>query len=230
MINQGFIKIGHRGACGYEPENTLRSFEKAIELGVDMVELDVYVCISGELVVIHDDKVNRTTNGRGYVIKKSFQKLRNLDAGRGEKIPLLEEVLDLIDKRTGVNIELKGANTAQPVAKIIKKYVKDKGWSYNSFLVSSFNHHELSSFNKLLPQIKVGVLIAKLPVVYGELFEKFNIFSLNISTEFASKEFVDDAHQKGLKVYVYTVNKENDIQKLKAWGVDGIYSNFPDRL
>src|SRR6056297_2287931 len=102
------LKIGHRGAMGYEPENTLRSFKKAIELNVDMVELDVYVCSSGELVVIHDDKVDKTTNGKGYVSEKSFDELRKLDAGMGEKIPTLQEVLDLIDKRAKVNIELKG--------------------------------------------------------------------------------------------------------------------------
>jgi glycerophosphoryl diester phosphodiesterase len=75
-------KIGHRGACGYAPENTLLSFQKAIELNVDMVELDVYVCKTGELVVIHDEKVDRTTNGHGYVMEKTFEELRSLDAGQ----------------------------------------------------------------------------------------------------------------------------------------------------
>ena len=90
------IIIGHRGAMGYEPENTLRSFQKALDLGVDMIEFDVHLCKSGELVVFHDEKVNRTTNGQGYIAQKSLEKLKELDAGQGEKIPTLEEVLDLV--------------------------------------------------------------------------------------------------------------------------------------
>ncbi len=104
-----FLKIGHRGACGYEPENTLRSFKRALDLQVDMVEFDVYTLAGGEIVIIHDDKVNRTTNGHGYVLDKNFEEIRKLDAGQGEKIPTLEEALDLIDKKCQVNIELKGA-------------------------------------------------------------------------------------------------------------------------
>ena len=115
------IRIGHRGAMGYEPENTLRSFKKALALKVDMIEFDVYVCKTGEVVVIHDDKVDRTTNGKGYVVQKTLQELTSLDAGKGEKIPLLEEALDCINKKVQVNIELKGEGTAEPVYKIIQK-------------------------------------------------------------------------------------------------------------
>ena len=96
-------KIGHRGAMGYAPENTLKSFKKALELNVDAIELDVYICKSGELVVIHDDKVNRTTNGKGYVAEKTFKELRALDAGEKEKIPELKEVFDLVNKKVNIN-------------------------------------------------------------------------------------------------------------------------------
>ena len=98
------IAIGHRGAMGHEPENTIRSVRKALELGASWVEVDVYP-VEGELVVIHDDRLERTTNGRGYVVEQSLDSLRSLDAGKGEKIPLLREVFDAVDHRAGVNVQ-----------------------------------------------------------------------------------------------------------------------------
>jgi len=224
------IKIGHRGAGGYEPENTLKSFQKALDLKVDMVELDVYVCATGELVVIHDDKVNRTTNGKGYVIKKTFTELRALDAGKGEKMPTLEEVFNLVDRKTKVNIELKGPGTAKPVAKLIEEYVKEKGWQYEDFTVSSFNHYELKEFKELKPEVEVGALITGIPIGYSEFAEKVKASSVNLNMEFISQEFVEDAHARNLKVFVYTVNDEDDIARMKELGVDGLFSNYPDRI
>ncbi|MDD5342518.1 MAG: glycerophosphodiester phosphodiesterase family protein [Patescibacteria group bacterium] len=230
MKKDNIIRIGHRGACGYEPENTLRSFRKAIELGVEMTEFDVYVCATGELVVIHDDKVDRTTNGTGYVFKKTFSELRQLDAGQGEKIPTLEEVLDVINRKAKVNIELKGVGTAKPVAETIIRYQKEKGWLIDDFLVSSFNHHELKAFHDLLPEIPIGALITGIPLNYAEFAEKLGAQFVNVSMEFVTREFVDDAHQRGLKIAVFTVNEPDDFELIKAMGVDGVFSNFPDRI
>jgi glycerophosphoryl diester phosphodiesterase len=224
------LKIGHRGAMGYAPENTLKSFQKGLDLHVDMVELDVYVCKSGELVVIHDDKVDRTTNGHGYVIEKVLSELRSLDAGQGEKIPLLTEVFDLINRQAKINVELKGAGTAAPVAVLIEEYVKNKNWQYDDFAVSSFNHYELQAFNKLIPQIAIGALITGIPIGYAEFAEKVGAASVNLNIEFIDQAFVDDAHQRGLKVFVFTGNDPDDIKRMKQLGVDGMFSNFPDRL
>jgi len=224
------LKIGHRGAMGYEPENTLSSFKKAIKLNVDMIELDVYVCDTGELVVIHDNKVNRTTNGKGYVLDKSFKELRKLDAGKKQKIPILEEVLDLIDKRIKINIELIGVGTAKPVFEIIEKFVNEKGWSYEDFLISSFNHYELQEFNRLNPKIKIGALIMGIPIDFAKFAEKINAYSVNLSIEFINKEFVKDAHKRGMKVFVWTVDDIDDIERMRQLNVDGIFSNFPDRI
>ena len=224
------LKIGHRGAMGYESENTLRSFKKAIELKVDMVELDVHVCKSGELVVIHDDRVDRTTDGKGYVSEKSAQELRKLDAGKGDKIPTLREVLDFIDRRVKVNIELKGEGTAKPVSKLVEEYVSMKDWSYEDFLISSFNYNELIEFSKLNPKVKIGFLITYVPSGFLELAEKINAHSVNISMEFVNERFVQDAHKRGIKVFVWKVNDIEDIEKMVALGVDGIFSDFPDRL
>ena len=224
------MKIGHRGAMGYAPENTLKSFQKALELNIDAIELDVYVCKSGELVVIHDDKVDRTTNGKGYVVEKTLDELRILNAGEGEKIPLLSEVLDLVNKKVQINIELKGIGTAKPVYELIEDYVKNKSWTYEHFIISSFNHYELKTFKELNSNIKIGALIAGIPIGFAEFAEKLNAHSVNLCIEFINQEFVDDAHKRGLKVYVWTVNDFDDINRIKSFNVDGILSNFPDRL
>jgi len=224
------LKFGHRGAMGYAPENTLKSFKKAIDLNVDMIELDVYICKSGELVVIHDDKVDRTTNGKGYVIEKTLTELKKLDAGEAEKIPTLDEVLDFINRRVKVNIELKGENTANAVNEIIHKYVKEKDWDYDDFFVSSFNHYELKRFHILNKNIKLGALLVGIPIGYAKFAEKFNAYSVNLSLEFINKDFVDDAHRKGMKVFVWTVNDKDDMKRMKKLNVDGIFSNFPDMI
>ncbi|HEY4476008.1 MAG TPA: glycerophosphodiester phosphodiesterase family protein [Candidatus Paceibacterota bacterium] len=224
------LKIGHRGACGYEPENTLRSFRKALELGVDMVELDVYVLNAGNCMVIHDDTVDRTTNGKGYVWEKTFEELRELDAGKGEKIPTLQEVFDLVDRKAQVNVELKGVNTAEPVARLIEQYVAEKGWSYDDFLVSSFNHVELKKFHDTLPQVRIGSLITAIPITYAQFGEELGAYSVNLNKEFISREFVEDAHKRGMKVFVFTVNEPDEIEQMRSLGVDGVFTNYPDRF
>jgi len=230
------IKVGHRGAMGYEPENTLRSFKKALDIRVDMIELDVYVCKSGELVVIHDETVNRTTNGKGKVEDKTLTELKELDAGKGEKIPTLEEVLDLANlsaqegNKIKVNIELKGENTAEPVAKMIDKYIEEKGWSYEDFLVSSFNYKELQKFEKIESKIKTGFLSEKTPRNFIDFAEKAGAYSVNIPIEHIDNEFVENAHDHGLKVYVWRTNSLEDIKKAKLLDVDYICSNFPDKI
>ena len=138
------IKVGHRGAMGYEPENTLRSFKKALELGVDMIEFDVYVCKSGELVVIQDDTLERTTNGKGLVIEKTLAELKELDAGKEEKIPTLEEIMDLADKKVKINVELKGNNTAEPVSDMIENYENHPAFKLNLKNVQIYLLYRLS--------------------------------------------------------------------------------------
>jgi glycerophosphoryl diester phosphodiesterase len=224
------LKIGHRGACGYAPENTLASFKKSLELNVDMVELDVCLCRTGELVVIHDVKVDRTTNGKGYVIEKTLEELRKLDAGEGENIPTLDEVLDLINRKVKVNIELKNEKTTKPIFDLIEHYVKKKEWQYEDFYISSFNHIALRDFNRLNPNVKIGALVDGIPLGFAKFAEKLNAFSVNPNIEFINQNFVDDAHKRGLKVYVWTVNDSDDINRMKKLGVDGIFSNYPDRI
>ncbi len=201
-----------------------------MELGVDMIELDVHCCSSGDLVVIHDNRVDRTTNGSGYVSEMELEELRSLDAGKGERIPTLREVLDMIGGRVAVNIELKGRGTAKPVFELIEHYVREQNWSYDDFMVSSFNHYELLEFVELKSSVRIGALIEGIPLGYAEFAERLRAYAVNASLEFVDRDFVDDIHKRGMKVFVYTVNEPEDIERMRSLGVDGVFSNYPDRV
>lgn len=229
-MSEPFLRIGHRGACGYEPENTLSSFKKALELNVDMIELDVQRCKTGELVVIHDTKVDRTTNGTGYVSEKTLDQLKKLDAGKGESIPLLREVFDLIDNRKIINIELKGKGTAGPVSVIVKDYMNNKGWRKDAFLLSSFSRNELTSARTNAADLMLGMNITSLRKDTLTFARSLGAFSIHPSLKITSKGLVDKAHRQGIKVFVWTVNDEGDIKRMKEMDVDGCFSDYPDRL
>jgi glycerophosphoryl diester phosphodiesterase len=221
------ICIGHRGARGHEPENTLRSVRRAIELGADGIEIDVYF-VEGELVVFHDTKLERTTNGRGRLTRKSFQYLRALDAGNGEQIPTLGEVFDAVNRRAFINVELKGRRTAEPVAKLIEKYVRERGWSCEEFLVSSFHRRELRALAD--GPLRLGVLFARSARRFAPLAVKLGAFSIHPGLRWTNQRLVRRAHALGLKVFVYTVNDAKDIARMSALGVDGVFTDFPERV
>ena len=222
--------IGHRGAMGYAPENTLASFRKALQLQVDMIEFDVYALHDGSVVVIHDPFVNRTTNGSGMVMKKSLKELRALDAGDGEKIPTLQEVLDVVGKKAKVNIELKGKHSAAPVATIIKHYVEKKQWNYEDFLVSSFSRSELKQIEQIAPEIPRSLLTIQgiSPFIDIGFAKKIGAKAVSPWSKYINALFVSAAHRKGLNVYVYTVNTTEEALRMKKLGVDGIFTNYPD--
>ena len=220
--------IGHRGAMGYEPENTLLAIAKALTLDVDWIEIDVYN-IENNLIVFHDRDLSRTTNGTGDIYDYSFADLRSLDAGKGQQIPTLAEVFDLVDRRCGINIELKGIHTAELVINLITEYV-ERGWQYKDFLVSSFNHYELKQIKDACPQIAIGILIYNLPLNYLDIATALNAVVIIASYDFVTPEIVENIHNRGFKIFVYTVNKLKDIQRMKLLNIDGIISNYPDRL
>ncbi len=226
--NHKMLCIGHRGAMGHAPENTLLSISKAIEMGADWIEVDVYL-VEGELIVIHDPTLERTTNGEGAVMETSPAVLRSLDAGQGEKIPFLQEVFDLVDKRVGINIELKGPETAVPTVKLIHSQI-EKGWSYENILVSSFDHNMLRTVQQLDAAIKIGALIFHNPDDVTQYVQELNAFSINPWLNTVNEALVQKAHEQGLHVYVYTVNEPEDIERMRQWGVDGVFTNYPDRV
>lgn len=225
--------IAHRGASGYEPENTLRSFTKAITMEVDMIELDVYICKSGQPVVIHDDTIDRTTNGKGRVEDLTYDQLKKYDAGKKEHIPLLRDVFDLVakwNKNMVINIELKGNGTVKPVAELIKVYVKNGKLSYKNFIVTSFDHYKVKEFHDELPQVKTGVLFEGNPIDLADIAKKAGADYAVMYYEWLTPKFIADAHKKGVKVFVYTVNTKELAQKMQKMGADGIITDYPDIL
>lgn len=224
------VRVGHRGASGYEPENTLLAFQKAIDVGADMVELDVHMCKSGELVVMHDDTVDRTTNGTGRIEDKTLAELKGLECQKGERIPTLPEVLDLLDKKIKVDIEIKGKGTANQVRAIIEEYVDSHGWKYSDFMVSSFRHDELWAIRETDPELQIGVLTEMIPPGFLGFARKIKAYSVNVPVDKIDEKFVDSAHRKGLKVFVYAANNTPEIQKVKKLNVDYICSDYPDKI
>ncbi|SLM29603.1 putative glcerophosphoryl diester phosphodiesterase [Desulfamplus magnetovallimortis] len=224
--------IGHRGSAGTSPENTLKSFEEAVLSGADAFELDVQVCKTGELVVIHDRWVDRTTNGHGLVLNLSFSELRSLDAGDGEKIPTLEEVFELTANRVEIHVELKSAGTSQKAAELINRFVADGKYTFDRFLVSSFNQNELLNFRKYNKKCRIAALMAHTPVNYADCLDRstLDLWSLNLDIDNTNPEFVMSAHKKGYRFLVYTVNDLEDRELLREMGVDGVFTNFPNNF
>lgn len=221
--------FGHRGAAGHEPENTVRSVLRALELGADGVEVDVYFA-DGQLVVIHDDTLSRTTNGQGRVAEQSFTYLRSLDAGLGERIPTLAEIFDAVNRRAVINVELKGPHTAAPVVALIGEFVKHRGWSYDDFLLSSFEHARILEAKRLDAEIRIGALTTKEPHDLRPFKDDMGAWSLHVDRRGVTSKLVGQAHELGLKVFAFTVNQEQEIARMKMLGVDGVFSDFPERV
>lgn len=218
------LKIGHRGASGYGPENTLISFQKALDLKVDGIELDVHLSSDGAIMVIHDDTIDRTTNGKGLVHQLKCSQLRELG------IPTLIEVLDLTNRNCFINIELKGIGTAEPVAELIQNYISNKNWIYTDFLISSFDWKMLEEAKLLNPKIQIGVLTEKYVEDALAFAIKIGAFSIHPDYSLLTKENVALMQENGLKVFTWTVNSFEDIQKIKLLNVNGIISDFTDSI
>lgn len=213
---------------GHAPENTLRSVRKALELGAPCLEIDVFY-VDDHLVVFHDERLERTTNGSGYIRDQKFDFLRTLDAGDGERIPTLAEVIELIDCGAGLNIELKGPGTARPVVETIASF-RERGWHEDLFLVSSFDRREIEEVRRLDSRIKIGVLISGLPIGDIAFASALGAYSVHPSARFVSRRFVGNAHSRGLRVFAFTVDHPDDILRMKRIGVDGVFTNFPERV
>lgn len=224
------LKIGHRGAKAYVAENTIESIQKALDLGVDGIEIDVHVCASGELVVFHDFTLDRMTNGTGEVAKKILSELKELQVDGHYKIPTLEEVLDVINKTCLLNIELKGRDTAAKTVEVIERYINQKGWKYGDFIVSSFQHHELEDICKLNKKIPLAVLTKASVFDALEFAETIKAVAIHPNFALLTRENVKRAISKGFKVNTWTVNDDETINRMNDFGVDGIISDVPDRL
>ena len=209
------LKIGHRGAKGYVAENTLASFEKAMNLGVDGIELDVHLSLDGEVVIIHDETIDRTTSKKGLVKNFTYVDLKKL------KIPTLNEVLDLINNNFLVNIELKSNDSVEKVMEIIDFYISDKKWNINNFIVSSFNWELLLKVKSLNKNIKIGVITEEKLESAIAFAKQVRAFSINPSFKLLNVENVLIMQKEGFQVHCWTVNSCKRVCRHAAHPVGG---------
>ena len=221
--------FAHRGASGTQPENTLAAFQAAIDMQVDGIEVDVFEK-EGQLLLIHDRWLERTTSSQARFDQLSLQQLQHLDAGQGQKIPLLEEMFALVQQQCQYNLELKGPNCTSLIVSHIREASQRYSLSFEDFIVSSFNHDWLMQVKALEPQIPLGLLSAAAHNYQLDFAQQaLNAYSVHLDVNFVTPDMVAQSQKRGMKVYVYTVDKPDDIRDMLNFGVDGIFSNFPDR-
>ncbi len=231
MNKKELLVIGHRGAMGYETENTLASIQKAVDLGADMIEIDVFKIASGEIMVFHDERLERLSNAGGPIEEYVFYDLRHVVLDGNHRIPMLQDVLKLVDNKVALNIELKGADTADKVNFITDYYIKEKGWSADNFVISSFNWEELKKMRSINPTIAIAVLTEEEPLEEAiAMAKELNAVAVNPWFKTLTQEKIQQIQNEGFKVYTYTVNEPEDLQQMIDFGVDGIFTNYPDRI
>lgn len=225
------LNIGHRGAKGHVLENTLESFSKAIELGANAVELDIYICKSGELIVFHDKNLNRFNDPR-EVEDMTLDEINAFLLEDQFKIPTLREVLLLLDGRIIVNIELKGFGTNEALIELLNSDEIQSCWKNNQFIISSFHWEQLRRLNKLDSKLCLGILLYEDTIKFEAISIAKEIGAIAIHPHYhlCSEEYVTEVKRNNLLIYPWTVNETEEIQPLIELGVDGIISDFPDRV
>ena len=230
--------FAHRGFSGKYPENTMLAFEKAVEIGVDGIEMDVHLTKDNELVIIHDEDIKRTCNGQGLVRDMTLEELKKFDASATyvgvygvNPIPTLREYFELVkDTDVITNIELKTGIFEYPT---IEKRVIDMIYEYglqDKIILSSFNHFTVKRCEELAPEIKRGFLCESWLINYGKYTAEQNVQCCHPIFCNLSQEVVDEMHGAGCEINTWTVNEYEDIERLAAMGVDALIGNFPDRM
>jgi len=232
--------IGHRGASGYAPENTIASFEKALSLGCRFIEFDVMCSADGEPFVIHDEQLKRTTNGKGDVGMVEAAYLESLDAGawfsrrfKDEKIPHFKDVLKWLSfSGAQANIEIKPypGTTEQTTTSVLSHI--HRYWSHNNELplVSSFDWDALVLCRSIAPEMPLGLLIHEWDNDWLQKAKQLDCFSIHFNKSIVTAERVQEVKNQGYVVCVYTVNRKRLANKLFDWGIDAIFSDYPDLL
>lgn len=216
------LVIGHRGAAGHVLENTLGSIEKAIELGVDYVEIDLRLTRDKHVVVLHDARIDRTTKGHGRIKDLKLAQVKRIKTKDGQHVPTLEEVVKLTNERVGLMLELKIRGLAKPVTEIIQR----SGFS-GTVIYASFNHTELGRVREVLPKAEIMALFEKGPIRLKRLVPKLRPNYVGLHFRRASKALVRNFHSNGLTVVVFTVNCTGDISMMRTFEIDGVISDNP---
>jgi len=224
-VVQLVVVTGHRGAAALEPENTLRGIRRAMEIGVDQVEVDIHLTRDGRLVVIHDETVDRTTNGHGRVRDLTFEEMRDLDAGKGEVVPTLEEVISLVKGKVTLQVELKGIGVEERAVEIV-----EEAGIVDEVMFTSFRHPALKAVKEMNPSVQTGVLFYCLPIDPCRLALDAEAEAIHPNIQFVDREMARRAHVLGLKVFAWNADVEGEMRRVIGTGIDGLGSNRPDLL
>jgi len=217
--------VGHRGAAGVEPENTIRGFRYALELGVDYTECDVHLTKDNQLIVMHDETVDRTTNGTGAIRDLIFTEIRSLDAGNGERVPRLTEVLEVVKDKAILLIELKGEGVEEQAVQTVKDMQMDE-----QVVFTSFHLNRIREVKHLDPSLKVGAIFGQPSADTCQQALDVGTSGIGIYYRNLRRELVEEAHRYGLDVRAWNPDTVSEMQAMINLGVDGVGSNRPDLL
>ena len=217
---------------GHVLENTIESVQKAIELNVDGIEIDVFKSKTGELVVYHDPFLSRLSNSNAFIEQISLDSIKKIELIGGYFIPTLKEIVDIIPEKIFLNIELKGQDTSFETNKIITNYLKTYNFPISKFIISSFRWDELKKMRSINKDIPIAILVDSLYKIDDaiKLAKQINAVALNPNKEFITKEIVNKIQSKNIKVYPYTINNPRNIRKMRSMGVDAIITDYPERI
>ena len=217
---------------GHVLENTIESVQKAIELNVDGIEIDVFKSKTGELVVYHDPFLSRLSNSNAFIEQISLDSIKKIELIGGYFIPTLKEIVDIIPEKIFLNIELKGQDTAFETNKIIINYLNTYNFPVSKFIISSFRWDELKKIRSFNKDIPIAILVDSLYKIDDaiKLAKQINAVALNPNNEFITKEIVNKIQSKNIKVYPYTINTPRNIRKMRSMGVDAIITDYPERI
>ncbi|GAA2553052.1 glycerophosphodiester phosphodiesterase [Streptomyces koyangensis] len=216
-----FLTIGHRGAMGHEPENTLRSFVRAERSGVDLIELDLHLSKDGALVVMHDAEVGRTTDGRGPIAEKTLAELRELDAGQGERVPVFEEVLEAV--AAPLQAEIKDVAAARALAEVLaERQLTDR------VEVISFHDEALAETARLLPGVRTALVASRYGTDVVDRALAVGATTLVLNLRRLTLEIAQRAHKADLRFFTWTVNTEEQLRLALAFGADGVTTDLPE--
>ena len=217
------IIIGHRGAAGYEPENTIKSILKGIECGASAIEVDVRRTKDGIMVLMHDETVDRTTNGEGKVSELTLAEIKCLDAGKGERVPTLFEVFELLKERNVILlVELKEIGYEEEVVSMVKDFnMLDRVY------ITSFHKSALNRVVEIEPNMKTGLIFSSNTLRNMKIAEELNVDVVVPKYQLVNRNFLRSCRRLGFKVFVWTVNRAIDVVKFYRLGVDGIVTDYP---
>lgn len=221
------LKIAHRGASGYEFENSMSAFQKAIELKVDMIETDVQQSRDGKFFIFHDHSFDRCTNSKGFICDFTSEEIiQNVRLNNGESIPTLKEFCSFLKNNNTIGLfELKNDHTAQTVCDIIKNIL-----DLDKFIIGSFFHEQILQLKNDNPTIQTCIMLASFPINFSQYIREVKVDYVAAGLEIIAQAMVDVIKNAGAKTFVWTVNDLQDIEQMKKLEADGIISNYLDRM